>query len=94
MAEEALGLHLYGMEQDEEPIPEPRQGQTIQLAKNEKIFLVAVRMPRVRKEVQPVYVKKTLTIPADLNAAAMQAGLNFSQILTSSLRGILKRAPH
>ena len=91
MAEEALGLHLYGMEQDEEPIPEPSQGQTIQLEKNEKIFLVSVWMPQVRKDVKPVYVKNTLTIPADLNVAAMQAGINFSQVLASSLRSILKR---
>jgi predicted RNase H-like HicB family nuclease len=90
MAEEALGLHLYGMEVDDDPIPEPSRGDKIQLEANERIFLADVWMPQVRKEVQPVYVKKTLTIPADLNQAATQAGVNFSQVLASSLRNLLR----
>jgi len=90
MAEEALGLHLYSMEQDGDPIPEPSRGENIYLEPTERIFLVDVWMPQVRKEVQPVYVKKTLTIPADLNETAMRANLNFSQILASSLRSILR----
>jgi predicted RNase H-like HicB family nuclease len=90
MAEEALGLHLAGMEEDGTPIPEPSRGDKIQLKTNERIFLVDVWMPRVRKEVQPVYVKKTLTIPADLNEEGVKAGINFSQVLASSLRSILK----
>ena len=90
MAEEALGLHLYNMEQDDEPIPEASRGDNIHLESNERIFLVDVWMPQVRKEIQPVYIKKTLTIPSDLNDAAMKANLNFSQVLASSLRSILR----
>jgi predicted RNase H-like HicB family nuclease len=91
MAEDALGLHLFGMEEDDEAIPEPSRGDKINLEANERIFLVDVWMPQVRKEVQPVYVKKTLTIPADLNEAAIAAGLNFSQVLASALRSLLRR---
>jgi predicted RNase H-like HicB family nuclease len=91
MAEEALGLHLLGMENDDDPIPEAHRGDEIQLKSNERIFLVEVWMPQARKNVKPVYVKKTLTIPADLNEAALKADLNFSQVLTSELRRILKR---
>ena len=91
MAEEALGLHLYEMEQDGESIPEPSRGDAIKTASNERIFLVDVWMPQVRQEVKPVCVKKTLTIPADLNEAAIMANINFSQVLTSSLRLILKK---
>jgi predicted RNase H-like HicB family nuclease len=91
MAEEALGLHLWGMENDGDLIPEPSRGDKIRIEPNERIFLADVWMPQVRKEVQPVYVKKTLTIPADLNEAALEADLNFSQILASELRRILKR---
>lgn len=91
MAEEALGLHLYEMEQDEEFIPEPSQGDSIKTSPNERIFLVDVWMPQVRQEVKPICVKKTLTIPADLNEAAITANINFSQVLTSSLRNILKK---
>jgi predicted RNase H-like HicB family nuclease len=91
MAEEALGLHLWGMESDDDTIPEPSRGDNISLEPNERIFLVDVWMPQVREEVKPVYVKKTLTIPADLNEAALAANINFSQVLSSELRRILKR---
>ena len=90
MAEEVLGLHLYSMEQDDDPIPEPSRGENINLEPNERIFLVDIWMPQIRKEVQPVHVKKTLTIPSDLNEAAIKANLNFSQVLASSLRSILR----
>ena len=90
MAEEALGLHLYGMEQNGEYIPEPSSGDTITTNPNERIFLVVVWMPQVRQEVKPVYVKKTLTIPADLNKAAIMANINFSKALTDSLRHMMK----
>jgi predicted RNase H-like HicB family nuclease len=90
MAEEALGLHLYGMEQKDDIIPEPSRGNEIKLGHNEAIFLVDVWMPQVRREVKPVYVKKTLTIPSDLNDAAMRANVNFSQVLAAGLRSILK----
>jgi len=93
MAEEAMGLHLYGMEQDEDPIPEPTRGDQIPVAPNERIFLVDVWMPQVREEVKPVYTKKTLTIPVELNEAAKRANINFSQVLTSSLRQLLKKQP-
>ena len=92
MAEEALGLHLYNMEQDGDPIPEPTSGISIKTAPDERIFLVDVWMPQVRQEVKPIYVKKTLTIPADLNEAAITANINFSKVLTSSLRFILKKS--
>jgi len=92
MAEEALGLHLYNMEQDGDPIPEPTSGNSIKTAPDERIFLVDVWMPQVRQEVKPIYVKKTLTIPADLNEAAITANINFSKVLTSSLRFILKKS--
>ena len=90
MAEEALGLHIWSMENDGEAIPEASRGDKIQTAPNERIFLVDVWMPHVRAEVKPALVKKTLTIPADLNEAALRADLNFSQVLTSELRRIIK----
>lgn len=93
MAEEAMGLHLYGMERDGDPIPKPTRGDRLIVAPNERIFLVDVWMPQVREDVEPVYVKKTLTIPSDLNEAAKRANINFSQVLASSLCQILKKRP-
>ena len=60
MAEEALGLHLYGMEHDGDNIPEPSRGDTIKVNSNERIFLVDVWMPQVRQEVKPAKVNLTI----------------------------------
>ncbi len=89
MAQEAMGLYLCDMEEGEEPIPSPTQGNKIHLSENERIFLVDVWMPKARAAVKKVYVKKTLTIPSYLDAAAQKAGLNFSQVLSSALQQIL-----
>lgn len=58
MARDALGLHLYGMEEDGDFIPDPAQGRNIRTSPNDRIFLVDVWMPQVRKEVQPLCVLK------------------------------------
>lgn len=86
MAEDALGLHIYGMEEDGDIIPEPSRGSAITLEAGQRIFLVRVWMPKVRNEVRPAYVKKTLTIPSFLNIAAREANINFSNVLQEALR--------
>ena len=67
-AKEALSLHLFGMEEDGEEIPE------------------ADLLP---EQMRNQSVKKTLTIPAWLNAAAEEANVNFSQVLQNALRDVL-----
>ena len=86
MAKEALGLHLYGMERDEEDIPEPSSLDSIQLEANENIGLIEVWMLPVRAELDNRAVKKTLTIPHYLNEIAEKRRVNFSQVLQSALK--------
>ena len=86
MAEDALGLCMCGMEEDNEEIPEPSKGNKITLEPNQRIFLIRVWMPKVRNEVKPIYVKKTLTIPSFLNMAAQEANINFSNVLQEALK--------
>ena len=85
-AQEALGLHLYGMEQDGDPIPEPSSIHSFNLAPNQVAALVSVYMPLVRNQVKTVFVKKTLTIPAWINALAEEQHINFSQVLQDALK--------
>lgn len=85
-AKEALGVHLYGMEKDGDPIPEPSPIDELTLAANEIPLLVDVFMPTVRARIETRFVKKTLSIPAWLNAEAEAAGVNFSQVLQESLK--------
>lgn len=88
-AKEAMGLHLYGMEQEELAIPEPSAVNQIQVPDGAVLAMVDVFMPSVRDRVNNRMVKKTLTIPAWLNRAAEEAGVNFSQLLQDSLKSYL-----
>jgi predicted RNase H-like HicB family nuclease len=89
MSKEVLGLHLWSMETDNEPMPEPSQLKDICLEPNETSILVEVFMPPVRDRINGRVVKKTLTLPHWLNAEAENAGVNFSQMLQSTLKEYL-----
>jgi len=88
-AKEVLGLHLWSMEQDGEPIPEPSNIKNIKLEENETAMLVEIFMPPIRDRINSRVVKKTLTIPQWLNAEAERHGVNFSQILQNGLKEYL-----
>ena len=85
-AKEALTLHLYGMEQDNDPIPSPTLAKDIELEENEKTVLVEAFMPAFRAKQANKYIKKTLTIPEWLNIVAEKEGVNFSQVLQAALK--------
>lgn len=59
MAREALALHLYGMEQDGDPIPEPTPAKEVRASEDEAVVLVDVWMPPFRDEMRERAVKKT-----------------------------------
>ncbi len=85
MAKDCLELHLYGMEEDGELIPEPPKIKDIKLNKNQSLVMVRVNMKPIRDEMQNKAVKKTLTIPKWLNDAALKQHINFSALLKSAL---------
>lgn len=85
-ARELLGLTLFGMEEDGEPIPAPTPLSAIPLAKNERAVLVDVYMPSIRMAQVNRSVNRTVTLPAWMNAAAQERNINFSQVLQEALR--------
>ncbi len=85
-AKEALGLHLYGMEQDGEAIPEPTPVHELHPEEGGVIVMVNVFMPAVRDRMNNRSVNRTVTLPAWLNAAAAEYGINFSQVLQDALK--------
>ncbi|MCD8157671.1 MAG: type II toxin-antitoxin system HicB family antitoxin [Clostridiales bacterium] len=92
MAEEALGLHLWGMEKDNEEIPEATNPPFEEMTDSEEgsfVMPVTVYMPLVRNEMDNKAVKKTLTIPYWLNQIAEENKVNFSQILQTALKECL-----
>jgi len=88
-AKEALGLHLWSMEKDNDDIPPPTDITKLILEKNSIPLLVDVFMPPIRERLNNKYVKKTLSVPAWLNAEAEKQGVNFSQILQQGLKEYL-----
>ena len=85
MARDALGGHLWCMETDGDPIPSPALLHDVELEKNERAVLIDVYMPAVRLAQTNRSVNRTVTLPAWLNAAALEKGVNFSQTLQSAL---------
>lgn len=84
-AREALGLHLVGYEEENIPIPEPTNIKDLNLKQNEISFLVEIFMPAFRDKVKNSFVKKTLSIPAFLNALGEKNNINFSKLLQDAL---------
>ena len=89
-AKEALGLHLLGMEQDNEVIPKPSKIADLKMQKKSAAVLIEVFMPSIRDAAINKSIKKTLTIPAWLNHKAEAANVNFSKLLQESLISYLK----
>lgn len=87
MAAEAMSLHLYGMEQDGEAIPEP--SMDVETGSGEMAVPITAWMTPFRDEMENRAVKKTLTIPAWLNEAAEKRHVNYSQLLQSALKDYL-----
>ncbi len=85
-ARELLGCVLYGLEQDGEMIPEPSPLSSLRTEEGERTVLVDVYMPAVRQAQSTKAVSRTVTLPAWLNALAVENGVNFSQTLQTALR--------
>lgn len=85
-ARELLGCVLYGLEEDGEEIPAPTPMAEVSLEAGETTALVDVYMPSVRQAQSTKAVNRTVTLPAWLNALAVEHGVNFSQTLQSALR--------
>ncbi|MCL9971555.1 type II toxin-antitoxin system HicB family antitoxin [Anoxybacillus kestanbolensis] len=86
MAKEAMALHLYGLEQENEEIPQPSKVSEIQTEKHQVVVFVEVWMPPFRHEMENKAVKKTLTIPKWLDDLAKEHNVNYSQILQEALK--------
>ncbi len=85
-ARELLGCVMFGLEEDGEEIPSPTALKDIPVGKNERAVLVDAYMPSVRMAQNNKSVNRTVTLPAWLNAAALERNINFSQVLQEALK--------
>ena len=80
-ARELLGCVLFGLEEDGEIILAPTPLSDLKVKGNERAVLVDVYMPSIRSAQINRSVNRTVTLPAWLNAAALEHNINFSQVL-------------
>ena len=85
MAVEALGLAITSREDEKQPIPSDSDPSSISLETDSFLVVVEFDMLAYKKRTNARAVKKTLSIPEWLNEAAMDMGLNFSQVLQEAL---------
>ena len=88
-ARELLGLTIFGLEEDGEPIPSPSSMNNIVIEDNQRVMLVDAYMPAVRMAENNRSVSRTVTLPAWLNAKALNYNINFSQVLQDALKAQL-----
>lgn len=85
-ARELLGITMQGLEEDGEEIPAPTSLPNVEVQENERVVLVDVYMPSIRMAQVNRSVSRTVTLPAWLNSAALERGVNFSQVLQDALK--------
>ena len=86
MAEDALCLMLYDLEEEGSEIPKPSDAKELKVNNNEFVTMIACDTVEYRKYYDNKAVKKTLTVPNWMNTLAEKAGINFSQVLQEALR--------
>ena len=89
MAKDALGGHLLTMEDIKRPIPQPTPFDKVKFKKGQTIMLVDVYLSLLREDEKNKAVRKTVTLPNWLNIAAMNAKINFSNVLQEALKSRL-----
>lgn len=88
-AQEALELHIYGLEKDNDPIPTPSQNLSKEYTAGNIVCAVSIFPDIVRNEMANRRVKTNTTIPAWLKELAEKQGVNFSKLLENSLMDYL-----
>lgn len=88
-AREALQLHLFGMEEDGEVIPEPTPAEKVKLSGNQVLTMIDAWMPPFREKMLNKSLNKTVTIPRWLNTLAEKEKVNYSHLLQNALKNYL-----
>ncbi len=90
MAQDALEMWLWYTEDHKEAIPAPTMNLAVTAP--EFVNLICADTTEYRKKNDTRAIKKTLTIPAWLNTAALEHNINFSQVLQDALKDRLNMA--
>lgn len=89
MAEEAVGLHIYSMEQDNETIPIPSEKLDTEDISGCIIIPIDVFPDLIKNEMDYKRVKTNTTLPNWLKQIAEESNVNYSRILETALMDYL-----
>lgn len=86
MAQEACGQYLFTSLRDGERLPDPSSLDSVETDDDAALVnLICVNLDEYARAYDDKAVKKTLSIPAWLNTACENYGLNYSKILKEAL---------
>lgn len=86
MAQEACGQYLFTSLRDGDPLPAPSDlGAVPTERENALVNMVCVNLDEYARAYNDRAVKKTLSIPAWLNTACENLGVNYSKVLKDAL---------
>lgn len=86
MAQEACGQYLFTSLRDGDSLPEASNISNVEKDEDAAfVNLVCVNLDEYARAYDDKAIKKTLTIPAWLNSACENAGINYSKVLRDAL---------
>lgn len=86
MARDAIGLMGIDMEDDGKTLPQPSALESVSKCPGDIVTLVDVDFTEYRRQNDTRTVRRNVSLPSWLNAAAEKAGLNVSAVLQSALK--------
>lgn len=86
MARDAIGLIGIDMEDDKEPIPQPSPLEAVAAAQGAVVSLVDVDFTEYRRKNDMRTIRRNVSLPSWLDAAAKEAGINVSAVLAQALK--------
>jgi len=89
MAKEAITLHLFGMEDDGDPIPDPTPPEKVDIPEGGFVNLIEVWMPPFRDKMVNKAINTMVTLPKWLKDLAEENKVNYSRILQDALKSHL-----
>lgn len=92
MARDAIGLMGIDYEDDKKALPVPSDIANVKHNPNETVTLVDVDFTEYRRKNDNRTVRRNVTLPAYLDYAASQSGINVSALLQAALKQKLNLA--
>ena len=92
MARDAIGIIGIDMQDDHKQIPSPSNINDITCGANEIVSMVDIDFTAYRRANETKAVRRTVSLPSWLDAAATKSGINVSAVLRKALEKELEAA--